>query len=83
VAPRSHSLAALGSALRSAREARGVSQERLGLESGLDRTYVGGVERGERNPSFETLLRFTRALDVPLSSLMVTFEERVVSKGMD
>lgn len=38
-----------GERVRRAREARGWSQEELGHEAGLDRTYIGGIERGERN----------------------------------
>ncbi|MGH8194150.1 MAG: helix-turn-helix domain-containing protein [Woeseiaceae bacterium] len=38
-----------GERVRSAREGRGWTQEDLAAEAGLDRTYVGGIERGERN----------------------------------
>ena len=55
---------ALGAALRDFRESSGISQEALADRAGLHRTYVGGVERGERNPSFESLTRLLHALDV-------------------
>jgi transcriptional regulator with XRE-family HTH domain len=76
VPARSPAHAALGRAIRSIREERGLSQEALGFESGLDRTYIGGIERGERNPSFESLLRVVDALDVPLSQVVERFEAR-------
>ena len=41
-----------------------MSQESLGYKAKLHRNYVGGVERGERNPSFESLARWLRAVGV-------------------
>ena len=65
---------ALGEAVRSLRHERQLSQEALGLEAGLDRTYVGGVERGERNPSYTILLKLARALKVPASEILLEAE---------
>jgi transcriptional regulator with XRE-family HTH domain len=65
--PRSEQHAAFGTALRSLRTARGLSQEALAHKAGLDRTYVAGIERGERNPSLTNLLRISTALGVELS----------------
>lgn len=65
---------ALGLALRTIREERNLSQEALGFESGLDRTYIGGIERGERNPSYASLVRITGALGIPLSDLILRAE---------
>lgn len=65
--PRSHAHAAYGTALRQLRTERGLSQERLALDSRLDRTYVSGIERGERNPSLANLLKLAATLDVPFS----------------
>jgi transcriptional regulator with XRE-family HTH domain len=72
--PRSLKHLALGEAIRTRREEVGLSQERLGLESGIDRSYVGGVERGERNISFANLLRIARALDVNPSQFLLVAE---------
>ena len=47
-------LLAFGEALRARRKALGISQEELAAKAGLDRSYVGGVERGEHNLSLLT-----------------------------
>lgn len=52
----------LGSVLRTSREEAGLSQEAMGALAGIHRTYVGSVERGERNPAFEILNRWLAAL---------------------
>jgi transcriptional regulator with XRE-family HTH domain len=53
-----------GARVRSHRVALGWSQERLALECGLDRTYVGSVERGERNIALDNIWRLADALGV-------------------
>jgi transcriptional regulator with XRE-family HTH domain len=65
---------ALGQAVRELRIERGLSQEALGHEVGLDRTYVGGVERGERNPTFAALRALADGLEVPPSQLLARAE---------
>jgi transcriptional regulator with XRE-family HTH domain len=59
-----------GERVRILRQARGLSQEALALVAGLDRTYIGGVERGERNISLINIQKIAQALDVPLSVLL-------------
>jgi transcriptional regulator with XRE-family HTH domain len=76
VKKRSPDHVALGAAVRQVREERGISQERLGLESGLDRTYIGGIERGERNPSYANILLVARTLGVRASVLIAAAEDR-------
>ena len=66
---RSQAHVAFGRAVREARTARGISQEELASLSGMHRTYVGGVERGERNLSYANLLRLAEALELTLSEL--------------
>ena len=79
MAPRNKNAAfarAFGEAVREAREKLGISQEDLGFESGLDRTYISGIERGVRNPTLKTILRICRALGVRPSRLLRGTEER-------
>ncbi len=61
--------ALFGRRVRDLRKARGYSQESFAVESGLDRSYYGGVERGERNVSLDNIAAIARALDVPISDL--------------
>ena len=59
----------LGRRIRKLREQAGISQENLGFLSGLHRTYVGAIERGERNPSVLSLKKIADALKVGLGDL--------------
>lgn len=53
-----------GKRLRAIRTAQGFSQEQLALASGLDRSYIGGVERGQRNISVVNICTLARTLSV-------------------
>jgi transcriptional regulator with XRE-family HTH domain len=55
-------LAEFGKRVRMAREARGWTQEDLAYEADLDRTYIGGIERGERNLALLSLNKVALAL---------------------
>ena len=68
--PSKELLAALSMNLRAAREAQHLSQEALAERSNLHRTYVGSVERGERNVSLSTLETIAFALGVEPSDLL-------------
>jgi transcriptional regulator with XRE-family HTH domain len=60
---------AFGKNLRRLREKRGVSQEALANDAGLDRTYVSSVERGRRNVSLENIGRLAKALNINITEL--------------
>ena len=63
-------LTLFGERVRVLRQLRGLSQEALALAAGLDRTYVGGVERGERNVSLINIQKIAQALDVSPADLL-------------
>ena len=69
-----------GLALRERRKALRLSQEELGFECELDRTYVSGVERGVRNPTLAVMMRLAKGLKMPLSTLVRTAERKVGRK---
>ena len=56
--------------IRHRREMMGISQEELAHLCGLHRTYIGAIERGERNITLTTLLKLAEALDCELSDLV-------------
>jgi transcriptional regulator with XRE-family HTH domain len=58
-----------GQNVRRKREAYRISQESLAEIADLDRTYVGGIERGERNPTIISAVRIAKALRVRLADL--------------
>ncbi|MDR3427873.1 helix-turn-helix transcriptional regulator [Silvimonas sp.] len=62
-------LAELGRRIRAQRKAAGLTQEQLALVAGLDRSYCGSVERGERNITFTVLCRLAAASDCDVAAL--------------
>lgn len=59
----------LGQQIREARKTLGWTQEQLADNAGIDRSYVGGVERGERNLTFNVLCQICEALRCDVASL--------------
>ena len=59
----------LGKKIRTLRLEKLLSQEMLGEITGLDRTYISGIERGVRNPSLKNIEKLAKALDVKVSEL--------------
>ncbi|WP_417794833.1 helix-turn-helix domain-containing protein [Terasakiella pusilla] len=62
--------ATLSGNIRRLRSSQGLSQEQLADKSGLHRTYIGAVERGERNVSLSSLEVIASALDVDVPTLL-------------
>lgn len=63
-------LVSLGVAIRAARKEKGLSQEALAELAGIDRSYMGGVERGEHNLAIMNLLKIADALGIKASILL-------------
>ncbi len=61
--------------LRKLRTERGVSQEVLAVDAGVDRTYVSRVERGQENPTVGVIERFALALSVDLTAFFIRPKE--------
>lgn len=59
----------VGEKIRSLRQSRGLSQEKLAFKSGLNTSYLGQVERGEKSPTIVTLEKIVVALDAELEEL--------------
>lgn len=58
-----------GERIRALRKQLDISQEELGFRTGLDRTYISGIERGERNPSLNNIGKLARELKKSLKEL--------------
>ena len=58
-----------GKRIKEIRKEKGISQEGLGDLADLDRTYIGGIERGERNPSLKNIDKIAKALGVRIEEL--------------
>ncbi|HET6633323.1 MAG TPA: helix-turn-helix transcriptional regulator [Rhodanobacteraceae bacterium] len=71
---------ALGQVLRDLRRQRGLSQEALALEAGLQRNYVSLLERGQNSASIKTLFKLSRVLAVPPSALLARVEAKMAAK---
>jgi transcriptional regulator with XRE-family HTH domain len=67
---RSTNLKRFGENVRRQRNSCGLSQEQLADLAGLHRTYIGGVERGERNISLVNIVRLAKALKVQVVELL-------------
>ena len=59
-----------GEKLQKVRKSQGISQEELAGKLSMHRTYIGMVERGERNPTIRTLYKLAKALKVQASELL-------------
>ena len=60
----------IGKNVRKIRRQKGMTQEELAFEAKIDLTYIGGIERGKRNPSLLVMARLAEALSVPLTRII-------------
>ncbi len=66
----SQALNNLGQIIREKREALGLTQIEVAEKAGLDRNYIGMVERGERNPSYLSLIKIASGLNMSVDQLI-------------
>lgn len=66
---------AFGEAVRLLRREKGISQDEFAAVADLHRTYVGGIERGERNPTLTTIHRIAMALEITPEQLLARAAE--------
>eukprot|EP01037_Dinobryon_pediforme_P006124 gene6124-6199_t len=72
----------VGLNIRRIRVSQGLAQERLAYDAGVDRSYLGGVERGEENPTVDVLYRLATTLGVPIQELFADLGEESRSMGL-
>jgi transcriptional regulator with XRE-family HTH domain len=71
---------ALGKRIRELRLKKGFSQESFADHCGLHRTYMGGIERGERNLTIQTVATVAKGLDLAMSDLLEDIEKQTESR---
>lgn len=67
-------LEVFGKNLKLLRTQQNISQEEFADKTKLDRTYISGLERGKRNPSFLTLTKLAKTLNIPIEKLFIGVE---------
>jgi len=70
----------VGRRIRQIRKAQKISQQELGERASLNYKYIGGVERGERNPSVESLVKIARGLKVDVGKFFKFDNDRQLSE---
>jgi transcriptional regulator with XRE-family HTH domain len=65
-----------GRTVRDLREAKGLSQEEFADRIAIHRTYIGGIERGERNPTLLTIQKIATALGIPAWKLLHAMDHK-------
>jgi transcriptional regulator with XRE-family HTH domain len=68
--------------LRRIRVAKGIPQERLAYDSGMDRSYVSGIERGIENPTIDVIDRLAKVLEISIDQLLVAPSGRKPPEGL-
>lgn len=63
-------LRAFGCALQKHRKAKALTQEQLSWQTKIDRKFISSLERGVKEPGLQTILKLTRALEIPVAAFM-------------
>jgi len=71
---RKNILIKFGRRIREIRQDKKISQEKLAFKAEMDRTYIGGIERGERNVSLINITKIAKALEVAPKELFEYFD---------
>lgn len=79
----SEELQLIAKRLRKARKEKGLTQLELSLQAGISQNMVACIEAGKRNPTFQTLIRMCRALDVQLSDILKDIEPSAKTDDTD
>jgi transcriptional regulator with XRE-family HTH domain len=66
-----------GDAIRELRKGRNLSQEELAEQAGVHRTYIGMIERGEKNITLENIQKLAKALNIPMKSIFEKLEKLI------
>lgn len=72
----------VGQNLKRVRVAQAVSQEQLAFDAGVDRSYLGGIERGDENPSVDTLEKIARILSIELLEFFLPVDGTDQQQGL-
>lgn len=72
-----------GNRVRTLRNKMGLSQEELAFKAKMHRTYLGGIERGERNPSLKNIATIAQVLGVTLSELFESVDKSFLTSQPD
>ena len=67
---------AFGEELQKARDKCGLTQEKLGFESGYHRTYISQLERGQKSPTLKAIVKISAALGIKASDLIARVERK-------
>ena len=67
-----------GKVVSELRRRSGISQEELGFQAGVHRTYISQIERGLKSPTLTVILKLAKALHRPASRLIASVEKKVV-----
>lgn len=65
-----------GLTIRELRQKKNISQEKLALDAGIDRTYIGDIEKGTRNVSIEVVEKLANYFQMPISELFIIIESK-------